>query len=127
MGAAGCWFEPRVLKFRPKGIGIVDLQGEGYARAVAAFDGGAAFIGNAQARTAGEGELDKPLRSKGDGQTQLVAIEGNRLAPGLTVENRISSLRCDFGHEKAIYCGVQSGLWGLLHCPVDFIADSRDA
>jgi hypothetical protein len=43
------------------------LEGEGDACTVAAFDGGAAFIGNAEAGAAGEGELDKPIRLEGDG------------------------------------------------------------
>lgn len=47
MGTTGRRLAARVLEFRPQRIGICHLEGEGDARAAAAFEGGAARVGNA--------------------------------------------------------------------------------
>lgn len=51
-----------------------------------------AFVSNAQARIVGKGEFYKPIRRKGDGEAQLVAIKGHCLGPSSTIENGVDYL-----------------------------------
>ena len=85
MGATGGWLQARGVQVVPDCVGIIHFKGERDARTVAAFDGRALFVGNAEARAFGDGKLHKPIRGKGNGKAELVAIEGDGLCPLLAI------------------------------------------
>ena len=85
MGATWGWLQTRSVQFVPDCVGIIYFKGERDARPVAAFDGCTLFVGNAEACAFCDGKLDKPIRGKGDGEAEFVAIEGDGFCPLLTI------------------------------------------